>query len=167
MIAERQTTVAFTGHRTYRREAEALLHETLSMLYARGFRTFLCGMAVGFDMAAAEAVLAMRDTVPRSDVRLMAIIPFEGQQARFSAVDRERFARIVAAADRVVPLAPTYHPGCYAQRNDYLIDHASLLVAWYDGSLGGTRYTVRRALKLGLECINLYQLGGEREQRLF
>ena len=31
------------------------------------------------------------------------------------------------------------------------VDHASLLVAWYDGSPGGTRHTVFRALRRGLE----------------
>ena len=30
-----------------------------------------------------------------------------------------------------------------------------VLVAWYDGSPGGTRYTVRRALGRGLEVVNL------------
>lgn len=41
-------------------------------------------------------------------------------------------------------------------RNNYLVDHASLLVAWYDGSPGGTRHTVSRALRRGLEFVNLH-----------
>ena len=43
-------------------------------------------------------------------------------------------------------------------RNNYLVDHASLLVAWYDGSPGGTRHTVSRALRRGLEFVNLHPL---------
>ena len=61
----------------------------------------------------------------------------------------------MALADDAVVLSPVYHAGCYAVRNNYLVDHASLLVAWYDGSPGGTRYTVRRALGRGLEVVNL------------
>ena len=62
---------------------------------------------------------------------------------------------MLAEADSVEVLAPAYHRGCYAVRNDFLVDNARVLVAWYDGSPGGTRYTVRRALGRGLEVVNL------------
>lgn len=174
MTEDRLTTVAFTGHRTYDGQAAAALRATVGELYARGFRTFLCGMAMGFDLAAAEAVLACRDSetgsafspaaapephsphTPMPGLRLVAVIPFRGQESRFPAADRERFRRVLAAADHSVTLSPSYHAGCYAVRNNYLVEHAALLVAWYDGSPGGTHYTVRRALVRGLEFINLH-----------
>ena len=198
MTEDRLTTVAFTGHRTYGGQAAAALRATVGELYARGFRTFLCGMAMGFDLAAAEAVLACRDSqtasvfspaaasaaafpsvaasaavppasafspavdsvsaffpephsphMPMPGLRLVAVIPFRGQESRFPAADRERFRRVLAAADHSVTLSPSYHAGCYAVRNNYLVEHAALLVAWYDGSPGGTHYTVRRALVRG------------------
>lgn len=89
-------------------------------------------------------------------LRLVAVIPFRGQESRFPVADRERFRRVLAAADHSVTLSPSYHAGCYAVRNNYLVEHAALLVAWYDGSPGGTHYTVRRALGRGLEFINLH-----------
>ena len=153
MIADRRTSVAFTGHRTYRGAAADALRRTVGELYARGFRTFLSGMAVGFDLAAAEAVLELRDSLP--GLRLVAVVPFGGQEARFSHADRARYRAAMASADDAVVLSPVYRAGCYAVRNNYLVDHASLLVAWYDGSPGGTRYTVRRALGRGLEVVNL------------
>ena len=61
MIADSRTSVAFTGHRTYRGAAADALRRTVGELYARGFRNFLSGMAVGFDLAAAEAVLELRE----------------------------------------------------------------------------------------------------------
>ena len=151
MIADSRTSVAFTGHRTYRGAAADALRRTVGELYARGFRTFLSGMAVGFDLAAAEAVLELRERAP--GVRLVAAVPFRGQEMRFSPADRERFRRVLAEADSVEVLAPAYHRGCYAVRNDFLVDNARVLVAWYDGSPGGTRYTVRRALGRGLEVV--------------
>ena len=153
MIPDPCTTVAFTGHRTYCGEASAALAAAIRGLHAHGFRTFLCGMAVGFDLAAAEAVLELRERAP--GVRLVAAVPFRGQEMRFSPADRERFRRVLAEADSVEVLAPAYHRGCYAVRNDFLVDNARVLVAWYDGSPGGTRYTVRRALGRGLEVVNL------------
>ncbi len=126
------TAVAFTGHRTYCGEAAAALQRAVETLYAEGCRTFLSGMAAGFDMAAAETVLACRDRL--SGLRLVAVVPFEGHINRFSNSDSERFGRIVAAADETTVLSTRYHRGVYMQRNDYLVSHAARLVAWFDGS---------------------------------
>lgn len=147
------THVAFTGHRTYRHEADSPLQRTILSLHAAGKNTFLSGMATGFDMAAAETVLNCKALRP--DIRLIAVIPFRGQQQRFSSNDRIRFERIVSAADETIVLSETYHQGVYAIRNDYLISHAATLVTWYDGSAGGTRYTVERALAQGRKLIHL------------
>ena len=91
-----------------------------------------------------------------AELRLVAVIPFAGQELRFPAAEQLRFRRIVAAADEAVTLARGYHRGCYAVRNNCLVDRAALLVAWYDGSAGGTQYTVRRALMRGREVWNLH-----------
>lgn len=154
MISDSSTTVAFTGHRTYCGEASAALAATVCELHTQGFRTFLCGMAVGFDLSAAEAVLALRGSL--AGLRFVAVVPFSGQETRFSHADRTRYHTAMASADDVVVLSPVYHAGCYAVRNNYLVEHASLLVAWYDGSPGGTRHTVLRALRRGLKLVNLH-----------
>ena len=119
MIADSGRSVAFTGHRTYDGTAAESLSAAVERLYGRGFRTFLSGMAVGFDLAAAEAVLTLRAAHP--DVRLVAVVPFRGQEERFSPADRVRFRRAVAAADEVEVLAGGYRRGCYAVRNDFLV----------------------------------------------
>lgn len=69
-------------------------------------------------------------------------------------------------ADEVITLAEQFHRGAYQVRNDYLVSHASYLVAWYNGSKGGTQYTFLKGLKCGLELENLatFQL---LDQRLF
>lgn len=150
-------TAAFTGHRTYCGEASAALRRTIETLCGEGFRTFLSGMAAGFDLAAAEAVLACREERP--ELRLIAVVPFEGQQNRFSTEDRARFARITDAANETIVLSDRYHRGVYMQRNDYLVSHAARIVAWFDGSPGGTLYTVRRALQAGRRIDNLCPAG--------
>lgn len=157
MMLNPRNCVAFTGHRTYRDEAREALSRTLEELYARGFRTFLSGMAAGFDLAAAEAVLELRERHP--EVRLVAAVPFPEQAARFPAARRRIYEEVLARADGVELIAPAYHQGCYARRNDFLVDHAAVVVAWYDGSPGGTRYTVERALVRGREVVNLHPQG--------
>lgn len=146
--------MAFTGHRTYGGGDDAVLRAVVAELYARGMRDCLCGMAVGFDLAAAEAVLSEREARP--GLRLVCVVPFEGQEMRYCGSDRWRFRRILRDADERIVLASEYHRGCYAVRNNFLVDHASLLVAWYDGSPGGTQYTVRRALAANRCVWNLH-----------
>ena len=151
--ALRLRTAAFTGHRDYRDNAPEALRRALLALYAEGVRTFLSGMAVGFDLAAAEAVCALRPCCP--DIRLVAVVPFAEQSARFGAAARSGYERLLAAADEIILLSETYATGCYHRRNDFLIAHASRLVAWYDGRKGGTQYTFQKALRSGLQVVNL------------
>lgn len=166
MTTDIATSAAFTGHRTYMGMAADALQTVVEELYERGVRTFMSGMAVGFDLAAAETVLALRGRLP--ELRLVCAVPFAGQQCSFHAVDRERFQRILAAADEVRILSDRYFTGCFLRRDDYLVDHASVIVAWYNGSPGGTHYTVRRARKRSIEVINLccgkVNGAGEQEQ---
>lgn len=147
-------TVAFTGHRTYGGECGERLADAVRRFYARGFRTFLSGMAIGFDLAAAETVLSLKSELP--DIRLVCVIPFDGQERGFAADDRERFARIVAEADGTIILAKRYAPDVYYRRNDFLVDNSSAVIAYCDGSRSGTLYTLKRARKKGLETENLY-----------
>lgn len=154
MHLDRSITVAFTGHRSYCGEAGGVLADALRELHAVGFRTFLSGMAMGFDLAAAREVLAMR--AEYSDVRLVCVVPFMGQEQRFSAADQDLYHGILIQADEVIYVCQNYLPECYSLRNNLLVDKSSLLVAWYDGSVGGTHYTVRRALARGREVQNLH-----------
>ena len=48
-----------------------------------------------------------------------------------------------------------YDRGCMLRRDRYLVDHASLLIAVYDGMLGGTMYTLSYAMKKGVETVIL------------
>ena len=136
--AERNRSVAFTGHQDYDGSADGILRAAVYRLWSEGFRFFLSGMACGFDLAG-------------------AVVPFAGQPDSFSDADKRRYADVLAAADRTVVLADSYSRGCYYRRNDYLVDHAVRVVAWYIRRNSGTGYTVRRARHQGIEVLNLYE----------
>ena len=76
-------TAAFTGHRFIRyndrQRLRTELERAITICYDSGIRHFLCGMALGFDMLAAETLLAMK--ADRPDIRLTAVIPFRGQSS--------------------------------------------------------------------------------------
>ena len=146
---------AFTGHQDYDGRADALLRGTVAELWRRGYRRFASGMASGFDLSAAEAVLGLRSELP--GLELEAVVPFAGQERGFASEDRMRHRAVFAAADVRTVLCDGYRHGCYFRRNDYLVEHADCLVAWYVRPASGTGYTVRRALRKGIEVINLYE----------
>lgn len=155
MTADPRTSVAFTGHRTYRGGAADALRRTLEAFYDRGFRTFLSGMAVGFDLAAAEAVLEMGRR--RAGVRLVAAVPFRGQENRFSPADRERFRRVLAAADAPSRSSPRFTTG--AVMPSATTTSSTMPRCWSPGTTvrpAARHYTVRRALGRGMEVVNLH-----------
>ena len=154
-----QTSVAFTGHRAMSYvagdSAEALclrLDATLRELYARGARCFYNGMAEGFDLIAARAVLDLQRQY--SDVQLIAAVPFRGHGRSFSAVVQRDYEQILRSANSVEVLAEEYSRECFLRRDDYMVERAATVVAWFDGRAGGTAYTVARARSLAREIIN-------------
>ena len=153
-------TVAFTGHRSVtgisREELSRRLDEAIMECYNQGYRRFITGMAMGFDMLAAEAVVRLRAAHP--DIHLEAAIPFPGQPERFSYEDKRRYAHLLRAADSQQMLSSFYHSGCFHRRNDYMIDNASKLIACWDGKpSGGTYYTYTEAQRRGLSMVNLLE----------
>ena len=151
---DREITACFTGHRTYDGSRNEELARVVRELYALGYRNFLCGMALGFDIEAAEVALALRQEL--AGVRVVAVVPFDGMQRGFSEEWQSRFECILASADETITLAPKYSIEVYAMRNNFLVDNSSACIAYFDGSKGGTAYTVRRAVKGLLRIINLY-----------
>jgi uncharacterized phage-like protein YoqJ len=165
MIRTPETTCAFTGHRPEKlpwgyyendERCQALkerMWKLVQELYDRGYRHFLCGMAQGCDIYFCETVLALRCLAV--GVTVEAVIPHAGQDSKWSEAQRERYERLVNMCDKRTVLAPFYDRGCMQRRNRYLVDHASLLIAAYDGSAGGTRNTIQYALQRGIPVADL------------
>ncbi|MBR6353601.1 MAG: DUF1273 family protein [Oscillospiraceae bacterium] len=160
---EREKTCCFTGHRPMKlpwgmneKDPRCLalkleLAARLEALAALGYRSFLCGMALGCDMYFAEAVLALRDRWP--DVRLEAAIPFGDQPGRWNEEQRRRYNRLIDAADKLTVLQVHYTSDCMQRRNRYMVDRSSLLLACYDGRPGGTMQTILYAERSGVRVM--------------
>lgn len=138
---------------------ENKLTDAVFSLPQEGCRTFYTGMAMGFDLIAAETVLLFRKLRPDAGVRLIGVVPFRQQSLSFSAPWRERYNRVAALADEVVILGERYSPGCYQRRNEYMVDRSDLVITWFDGAPGGTRSTLRYAERCGRRIVNLCEAG--------
>lgn len=160
MEEKKSLTVAFTGHRTYEGQAEEDLAILLEELYKRGYRRFLTGMAWGFDLYAAMAVIRLKQV--HDDIQLIAIEPYENFRKLFHGNDAALYDKIIAEADEKVVVCKQASKACYFMRNDFLIANASILIAWWNKSAqGGTTYTVKRAKRAALEIHNLYKCESE------
>ncbi|MFI3319501.1 MAG: SLOG family protein [Rikenellaceae bacterium] len=150
--------IAFTGHRDFPHEK---YHLKLSALIEQRALTnttltLWCGMAVGFDMSAAECAIELRTKYPHIEV--VGVVPFRDQPDLFSQKQREEYFRLLDLCDRVEVLSEEYTPRVYHQRNDYLLAHCDELVAFHNGSKkGGTAYTVTKARRLKILTTNLFE----------
>ena len=159
-------TCAFTGHRPQKfpwgyNEADtkcvalkqALTREIVKLVET-GYTDFFSGMAEGADTWAALAVLALKKENPA--LKLHCVLPCEGQADGWSASARERYHSIFVQEDEVVYVNREYSKNCMLERNRYLVNRATCLLAGYNGEWrGGTAMTVRYARKLGREVIIL------------
>ncbi len=164
-MAERRRSCSFTGHRPGKlpwgynerdprcADLKRRIRDAVEAAYDEGCRHFLCGMALGCDMYFCECVLALRAKHP--DVTVEAAIPCPTQAADWPPAEQTRYRMLVKACDLETMVSDRYTPGCMQRRNRYLVDHASLLIAAYDGTSGGTQYTIQYAMRQGVNIVDL------------
>lgn len=129
------------------------LRESLEYLIGQGYTDFLSGGALGFDQMAARIVLSLREKYPW--IRLIMVIPFDGQADRWTEDQRRQWLDIIETSDKVIHISHSYDKGVFFRRNHYLVEHADLLLAAYDGQPGGTASTIAYAKRHGVRVATL------------
>ena len=116
--------------------------------------TFYTGMAMGFDILAAELVLLLKN---RKDcaIELVCVLPFKGQENAWSEEWQERYNKVLESADKVILLSDHYYKGCYFKRNNFMVDNSDIVLTFYDGQTGGTAQTLGYANKKGKKIVNI------------
>ena len=80
----------------------------------------LCGMAAGAETAAAEVVLALRDST-LSDLRLVGVLAWEERTNNWSEPDRDRFFAVMERCDGEIMLQTAYTEGALERQREYLL----------------------------------------------
>ena len=113
-----------------------------------GFTDFYCGMALGADMYAAEAVLELIDK--GENIRLHAAIPCPDQAKGWSHEERQRYESILSRCHSKILVNPFYSNSCMLTRNRFMVDSSDRVIAIWKGTFrGGTSYTIKYA-----KCLN-------------
>ena len=122
----------------------AEMAKQIEKLIERGYTYFISGGALGVDQDFAEAVLRAKQA--HAEITLEIAIPCKTQAARWSKDEQLRYRSILECADKITILSEHYTPSCMQRRNEYMVDKADLVLAyWNSEESGGTWYTINCA----------------------
>ena len=118
--------------------------------------TYVSDAGKAYDFNAAEKLIELKETC--KDIFIVACIPFIGQESRFSPTDQERYNKVINSVDSKVIIARTFSKQSYLLRNIYMLEHSSIVVAYFDTNIkkGGTFFTYNKAIKMGKEVRNIF-----------
>ncbi len=144
-------TCCFTGHRPEKcKGQEAFLRKQLELKIKKaikeGYTTFITGMAPGVDTWAAEEVLKIK--AEYDEIKLVCAVPFNGVEKNRTPEQQERFRQIISKADDITYISKKYQRWCFYARDEWMVDHASRVIAVFNGTHGGTEYTINYAKKM-------------------
>lgn len=157
-------TCAITGHRPSRfkwkynennngcRRLKKRLREQIIWLYEQGVRRFYVGGALGVDLWCGEILLRLKEQEAYRDIALVLALPFQGHDVAWDERSRRRMAFLIRhSAETVTVGTEDQTPAVnYRRRNEYMVDHADILLAVYDDDRSirsGTGITVHYARK--------------------
>lgn len=151
----REETACLTGHRpkslpwSYNETKDNCikfkndLFTTFEGAIKYGLKNFLVGMAEGFDMIGAEILLQLRNQY--KDIKIIAVIPCIGQEKGWKPSQQTRYHKILEQCDESIILYNEYTKTCMNERNKFMVDNSSVVIACYNGKPSGTGNTIKYA----------------------
>lgn len=111
----------------------------------------ISGMAIGWDMALAQAAINL-------EIPFIAAVPFLGQETAWRQEKTKKYYHnLLAKAKEVVIVSEGGFSNAKMQiRNEWMVDNCDLVLAMHDGTTGGTYNCVKYAEKKTKKMINLY-----------
>lgn len=161
----------FTGHRSQKlpwkfneednryKQTRKEVKTEIEKAIERGYNHFISGMALGFDIMCAGIVLEMKKKY--KNIILECAVPCKGQESKWPEKEQKRYRKIIKQADKIRCVYDYYIDGCMKERNQYMINNSSLVIALFNGLPGGTKQTIDYAKAQGLEVIIIKPISQE------
>lgn len=159
-------TCCFTGHRPQNLswgfneedercvELKKRIKVEIENAIIKGYSIFISGMALGFDIMCAEAVVDLKKKY--SHISIFGALPCKDQDRFWSSRDKKRYNDLIEQLDDKKYINSSYIGAkCMIERNKFMIDNSSLVIALYNGKKGGTEQTLNYAKKKGLQMVVL------------
>lgn len=153
----------FTGHRSQKlpwkfnvednryKQTRNKVKAEIEKAIERGYYHFISGMAQGFDIMCAGIVLELKKKY--QNIILECAVPCKGQERKWPEKEQKRYKKIIKQADRIRCIYDYYIDGCMKERNQYMVNNSSLVIALFNGLPGGTKQTIDYAKAQELEVI--------------
>lgn len=101
--------------------------------------TLISGGALGIDQFWMEVGLHL-------GLSVIAALPFEGYDAKWPKSDKQKYADLLDKCSEVRYICePGYVASKLQKRNEWMVDNSNLLVAYWNGSTGGTNNCLQYA----------------------
>lgn len=155
------TVIAVTGHRPKslgmwnRGIHDALGAFAMVTLAEKRPSGVITGMALGWDQAVAVACV-------RLGIPFVAAVPFEGQESRWNDQQQGDYEKLLLCASQVHIVCQRYQvedggiPWAMQERNCWMVDNSTRLLALWNGEKGGTANCVRYAKEGKREIVNVW-----------
>ncbi len=165
-ITDKASTCCFTGHRRRDlpfggdtskqgvRNLISTIHLLCREAYSRGIRTFITGMAEGADMICGSVIMDIIGSGECPGTRLVCALPYEGHIREIKLPrDRYVYSLLMQAASAVVVTGDIGDSGRYRERNRFMVENSSALIAVYKEKQrgSGTLQTINMAKRSGLD----------------
>lgn len=138
---------------------EQILKEQIVRLIRTGVSEFYTGGQTGIDTLAALLVISIKKEFGTT-ANLNLVLPYKNMHENFTELQKEDFYWIESSADTVTCLNETYTPGCYRERNRYMVERSDYLIGIAGKKLphSGTHMTIKMARTKGTEIITINPL---------
>lgn len=143
--------VAATGHRPndIKESHQEVETKVRNKLRAAKATRLICGMAEGFDLIAARAAMDL-------GIPITAARPWNTHKV--GELWKEDYAKVLEYADvvHVVVERDTYHVSYLHKRNEWMVDNADAVMAYWNGKEAGGTFACRKyAKKVGKPVANI------------
>ena len=159
-LSQKEQTCCITGHRIIPPgEEQKVMTRTRyilrDLISQKRVRYFGLGGAVGYDMMVAEYLIWLK-AHKHHQIKIISVLPWPGWRDTKDWTDNLRFRedRILKLCDKVVYVRPEYEKKIFLLRDRALVEGSGYCVSYCNRLRTGTAYTVKYALKRGLEVHN-------------
>ncbi|MBE6719143.1 MAG: DUF1273 domain-containing protein [Ruminococcaceae bacterium] len=154
MMKTRNNTCCFTGHRPELLNVEedkirVWLEVQIRVAASKGYVYYISGMQRGVDIYAAETVLKLKsEGLP---IKLICACAWNGMETKWEQNWHDMYYAITEEADEVCYISKKPGKKAFFERDCWMVDRSSLLLAVYNGINGGTKHTIDYASQQGVE----------------